>query len=194
MAEPSTRERILDVAAELFIEQGYDGTSLREIADRMGFTKAALYYHFPSKEKILEALLEPFLAIADEMRRRLTKADTIEEWADALAWTIDEALPHRWMFSLLDRNRGVVRALADDSDFFRDHEHWHEQIQATAMRLGRTFDERTRLVCTLGVIAGLDDFGGAELMASDPEQARALLKAISREILGLSKRRRGAPA
>ncbi len=46
------RERILDVALELFTEQGYEKTSLREIADRLGVTKAALYYHFPSKGDI----------------------------------------------------------------------------------------------------------------------------------------------
>ena len=46
-----TRQRILDVSAELFVEQGYDGTSLREIADRLGFTKAALYYHFPARSR-----------------------------------------------------------------------------------------------------------------------------------------------
>ena len=51
-----TRQRILDVAAELFAEQGYDGTSLREIAERIGVTKAALYYHFQSKDQILQAL------------------------------------------------------------------------------------------------------------------------------------------
>ena len=47
-----TRERILDAALDLFIEQGYDKTSLREIAERVGVTKAALYYHFESKEEI----------------------------------------------------------------------------------------------------------------------------------------------
>ena len=52
----STRERILDVALELFGAQGYDGTSLRQIAEQLGVTKAALYYHFESKEDILRAL------------------------------------------------------------------------------------------------------------------------------------------
>jgi AcrR family transcriptional regulator len=41
-----TRQRILDVALDLFIEQGFDGTSLRQIAEQLGVTKAALYYHF----------------------------------------------------------------------------------------------------------------------------------------------------
>ncbi|MFC7531622.1 TetR/AcrR family transcriptional regulator [Actinoplanes sp. GCM10030250] len=55
-----TRERILRVALELFAEQGYDRTSLRQISDRLQITKASLYYHFQSKEEILEAILGEF--------------------------------------------------------------------------------------------------------------------------------------
>jgi len=51
--ENTTRERILDIALELFTEQGYEKTSLRQIAERLGFSKAAIYYHFASKEDIL---------------------------------------------------------------------------------------------------------------------------------------------
>src|SRR5689334_6060193 len=47
------RDRILRVALELFTEHGYDGTSLREIAEELDVTKAALYYHFKSKDAIL---------------------------------------------------------------------------------------------------------------------------------------------
>ena len=44
------------MALDLFIEKGYDKTSLREIAEQLGVTKAALYYHFASKDDILMAL------------------------------------------------------------------------------------------------------------------------------------------
>ena len=44
------------MALDLFTEKGFDGTSLREIAERLGVTKAALYYHFASKDDILMAL------------------------------------------------------------------------------------------------------------------------------------------
>jgi AcrR family transcriptional regulator len=53
-----TREKIRAVALELFAEQGYDKTSLREIAERLDVTKAALYYHFKSKEDIVASLFE----------------------------------------------------------------------------------------------------------------------------------------
>lgn len=53
-----TRQRILDVAAGQFAARGYAGTSIRDIADALGVTKAALYYHFSSKEEILQALVD----------------------------------------------------------------------------------------------------------------------------------------
>ncbi|MGI8449208.1 MAG: TetR/AcrR family transcriptional regulator [Streptosporangiaceae bacterium] len=66
-----TRRRILAVALELFSTRGYAGTSMRDIAETMGMTKAALYYHFESKEQILEAVTEP---IRVEMDRFLHEA------------------------------------------------------------------------------------------------------------------------
>ncbi|MGH9099492.1 MAG: TetR/AcrR family transcriptional regulator, partial [Acidimicrobiales bacterium] len=44
MSQSPTRDRILDTALLLFTEKGFDATSLQEIADRLGFTKAAIYY------------------------------------------------------------------------------------------------------------------------------------------------------
>jgi AcrR family transcriptional regulator len=58
-AHDRTRGRILEVALELFAEHGFAATSTREISERLGFTKAALYYHFRTKDELLEALLEP---------------------------------------------------------------------------------------------------------------------------------------
>ena len=62
-----TRSQIQEVALELFAEQGYDKTSLREIAERLGITKAAVYYHFRTKEDILASLFDALLAGFDEI-------------------------------------------------------------------------------------------------------------------------------
>jgi AcrR family transcriptional regulator len=64
---PRTRDRILDVALELFTEKGYDATSMREIAERLGITKPALYYHFDSKDDIVRALLADMEQQVDEL-------------------------------------------------------------------------------------------------------------------------------
>lgn len=45
--------------------RGVEKTSLREIAERLGITKAALYYHFPSKDALLRSLIDPFFAEID---------------------------------------------------------------------------------------------------------------------------------
>jgi AcrR family transcriptional regulator len=66
-ATSSTRARIQEVAIELFIEHGYEATSLREIAERLGVTKAALYYHFKSKEEIVQSLLQDQAARLDAL-------------------------------------------------------------------------------------------------------------------------------
>jgi TetR/AcrR family transcriptional regulator, cholesterol catabolism regulator len=57
----STRERVLVTAAGLFQEKGYDGTSMSELAKRVGITAAGLYWHFSSKEEILIEYLESVL-------------------------------------------------------------------------------------------------------------------------------------
>jgi AcrR family transcriptional regulator len=52
------RRAMLETAAEMFAEKGYVGTNLRDIADALGMSRPGLYYHFPSKEKLLEAIVE----------------------------------------------------------------------------------------------------------------------------------------
>ncbi|WP_062203652.1 TetR/AcrR family transcriptional regulator [Demequina salsinemoris] len=62
-----TRARIQEVALERFTDNGYDQTSLREIAEELGVTKAALYYHFKTKEEILDSLLAQAATQIDEL-------------------------------------------------------------------------------------------------------------------------------
>lgn len=56
--EPPTRDRILRIAGRLFYDQGYPSTSMKMIANGVGITPGALYWHFPSKAAILSAFLE----------------------------------------------------------------------------------------------------------------------------------------
>ena len=79
------REEILDAAAELFTSRGYAATSTRMIADAVGVRQASLYYHFTSKEELLEELLagtvRPSLAFA----AALDEAPTAEAGLFSLA-------------------------------------------------------------------------------------------------------------
>lgn len=86
--DTGTRERILDTAATLFMEHGYAESPLSAIAKEIGITKASLYYHFPSKDSILVALVSPLLdridALLDGMPEHFDTFD--ERWAFMLAY------------------------------------------------------------------------------------------------------------
>lgn len=55
------REKILETAKNLFVNQGYHGMSMREISEALGVSKAALYYHFKDKEELFLAILRTYL-------------------------------------------------------------------------------------------------------------------------------------
>ena len=75
-ARPSTVERILDAAEQLFAEQGIAHTSLRRITAAAGVNLAAVHYHFRSKDGLIEALI--LRRLADANRRRLELLDGAE--------------------------------------------------------------------------------------------------------------------
>jgi len=71
LTRDETRDRILKVALQLIADQGFAATSTREISERLGFTKAALYYHFRTKEDLLAAIVAPAI---EDLRMLLGKA------------------------------------------------------------------------------------------------------------------------
>jgi len=119
-----TRERIQAVALELFAEQGYEKTSLREIAERLGVTKAALYYHFKSKEDIVSSLVEDYFG----------QIDALIEWGRSQPGTAESrgAVLSRYfgiveegseVFRMLQQNQAALSSLASAkhrSELFRE--------------------------------------------------------------------------
>jgi AcrR family transcriptional regulator len=184
-----TRERILEVASELFIEQGYDGTSLREISDRLGFTKAALYYHFQSKEEILRELLLPFDTLLDELLERLEGAADVDGWADALTWIVDGVFDYLDFFRLVERNRNVVASMRFESKK-DDHAEMHARVEAAAHAAASSVSEEVRMVAALGAVTGFDDWAPTLLKTADAAILRQELTACVRDVLGLARPRR----
>jgi AcrR family transcriptional regulator len=149
-----TRERILDVALDLFIEKGYDKTSLREIAEQLGVTKAALYYHFPSKQDILLAL---HYRIHDLFRDAFTRFGNIEpdpgSWPDVFDYLIGEMLANRKLFLVHERNRAALEEVHR-----RDHMPDHVDLEVLFRRIASDPDiplrDRVRFTCAQGVMLG----------------------------------------
>ncbi len=122
-----TRQRIQSVALELFAEQGYDKTSLREIAERLGVTKAALYYHFKSKEDIVTSLVEDFFGQIDGLIEwGRTQPGTPESRAEVLSRYFAIVADGMDVFRMLQQNQATVNTLAaakNRSELFRERMH-----------------------------------------------------------------------
>ena len=71
------RQTILDAASRLFIEKGFAGTNINDIADAVGVTRTALYYYFPSKEHMLEALTEDVTEKAGLLAQSVSRRDAL---------------------------------------------------------------------------------------------------------------------
>jgi AcrR family transcriptional regulator len=119
-----TRSRLCQLALELFAEQGYEKTSLREIAERLGVTKAALYYYFKSKEDIVRSLVEDYFAEMDSLiawaktqpRDRETRAKVVSRYLDIVANGSE-------VFKMLQQNQAAVSGLAaakERGELFRE--------------------------------------------------------------------------
>ncbi|MGD0119772.1 MAG: TetR family transcriptional regulator [Candidatus Binatus sp.] len=91
-----TRDRVLQVAQALFAERGYRGTSLRDIAKRIGIKAPSLLHHFPSKQQL-------YLAVLDKM------FESLEDAANALAWGRES------------RQERMRQAVGDAIDFIASH-------------------------------------------------------------------------
>jgi AcrR family transcriptional regulator len=120
-----TRERIRQVALSLFIRHGFSHTTLQDIADELGLTRAALYYHHPSKDRLIASLVQP-------------AKDDID---DFLAWAAHTGPPHREIlegfFDLNHRHRLIVLALVRDPTGLGsiDAEGWVTDLAVQAQRL-----------------------------------------------------------
>ncbi|MEV0719050.1 helix-turn-helix domain-containing protein [Asanoa sp. NPDC050611] len=144
MAE-STRGRIQAVALELFTENGYEKTSLREIAERLGVTKAALYYHFKSKDEIVSSFAED----------RLRRLDEIIEWAQA-----QPPGP--------ERRQKLLSRYADE--FFASNHpsvmRFFEQNQTVVKTMSAGVEMRDRMMRVAGLMADDADDPPAQLRAA----------------------------
>src|ERR1700722_3476978 len=112
-----TRSRVQEVALELFAEQGYEKTSLREIAERLGVTKAALYYHFKSKEDIVHSFTDDyFVAIDDLVDWGKQQPRTEETRREVLNRYVGIVLGGGEVFRFLEQNRAAVQAMEAGKD------------------------------------------------------------------------------
>ncbi|HVX21482.1 MAG TPA: TetR/AcrR family transcriptional regulator [Acidimicrobiales bacterium] len=182
--EKNTRERILDVALDLFIEKGFDKTSLREIAEQLGFSKAALYYHFASKDDILMALhmrLHDLGAVAIERLGSLPAGTG--SWRVLLGDMVDDMLANRKIFVMHQRNQAAFENLHREDHHDEAHQDMEELFRQALADPSVPVADRVRLSCALGAVVTSLVLAGSMFDDVPSDQLGDLLRATVDDIL-----------
>lgn len=174
----NTRQRIQDIALELFLEQGYEKTALREIADKLGVTKAALYYHFKTKEDILAGLFQDVGRELDEViawgREQPGELAVKQELLARCSLIFTSAAP---LFTILQANQATLSDLSVGQDF-------KDRVAALAALIT---EPDASVACRVRCVSALLtlNFGvyAIQLIEGDPEEKRLALLASACDLL-----------
>ncbi len=179
----NTRDEIVAVAMRMFIDRGYDKTSLREIAEEIGVTKAALYYHFRTKEEIAQAALDA----------HISRLDALLEWVRQTppSRARDEELVDR-LQGLFQGDSGNAMRFGQVNPTVLNREQFGKTHVAQIRRLvgllaeARGDAESTvRAVLAFGavVMGALDDGFEAMLLPGSRDEQRAATRRVALELL-----------
>ncbi|WP_227984997.1 TetR/AcrR family transcriptional regulator [Nocardia spumae] len=127
VAGQSTKDAIREAAIRLFSNKGFEQTSLREVADAVGITKASLYYHYASKLDLLLAIIEP---VFDDMKRVVDELDGVpyspQRAREVLEHQLRTLLRHRTAGTMCVRD--TVAILNAIGDRYPDMLYMHERL------------------------------------------------------------------
>jgi AcrR family transcriptional regulator len=180
-----TRRRVLDVSRDLISRQGYAGTSIADIAKRLGTSKAAIYHYFGSKEELLEALLaEPLLVYARIAERAAQGAPAAELLAAVIELTAASG-----NLAGFDNDPSTMRVLEERArrpDVLENSERIIEALAGSDASPQAQIRARAAFtVAKEGTAAAAAACGGAGLSVADrAELLSAALRALAAEPVG----------
>ncbi|GAA2343742.1 TetR/AcrR family transcriptional regulator [Dactylosporangium salmoneum] len=183
MVRSSTRDEILGAAARLFATTGYKGTSLHDIAVEVGCSKAALLYHFDSKEAILTELCAPAIAELEQLHARLDGLDDATARTAAIEGFVGLSMRYRKEIQVI---YGDLPGLLQQPAFQRVH----LMTQKVCKILAGTSGSPTSVIAAKLVLAGIPAiaFGIDQELHdySDEELRAALVEAATRALAPLT--------
>jgi AcrR family transcriptional regulator len=181
-----TRQRLVEVAVELFTRHSVAGTSLQMISDELGLTKSAIYHHFRTREELLSAVIEPLMAevtglveAAEARRGARARADHLIVGFATLAASNRELVP------LLSGDPGVLELLRMRSE-------WAAVVRRQMSLLADVEPGLGGQVKAVMVMSGLASAVGADYGDVDDDALREQLIAAGRRSLGLRSPRDGS--
>jgi AcrR family transcriptional regulator len=180
-----TRTRLLGTALRLFADHGVEGTSLQMIADALGVTKAAVYYHFKTKAEITEAVAEPGIRELDvlvvEAAKQRRRGAQIDQLLDGF---VDLVVRHRVLVALFSSDPGINRAIEKSA-------HGMEGFKNAliAILAGPDPDVAARVTAMVALTGVAMAGGSPDLAELDDETLRRELVDVGRRLMGRPRRR-----
>ena len=173
-----TRARIHDVALDVFCERGYERATLREIADNLGITRPALYYHYRSKDDILTCIHRELAGYVDEVidwaKSRPPQLSTRQAMLDRLA----ELLSGPWgkFMRFAQENEAALRNVSSACEF-------NDRMDAIADLLSPSGTVRGRLNGRLALSALFMANGRGDKLGGTHRQRMSGALATARELV-----------
>ncbi|MFN8227582.1 MAG: TetR/AcrR family transcriptional regulator [Mycobacterium sp.] len=183
-----TRQRLLNVGMTLVSQHGFGGTSLQMIADELGFTKAAIYHHFRTRDHLLIALMEPML---HDIRRVVELAEsqrTPRTQVDAMV---------AGFATVVAKNRSLAAVMVFDPDVHRILQlqpDWGDLIVRQLTLLTQLDEGATAIIKATALMTGLAGAATGAPTDIDEQALIAELTEIGRRTMGLRPPRRQSEA
>jgi AcrR family transcriptional regulator len=177
----ATRARLVETAADAFVEEGYGSTSVRDIADRAGLTSGAIYGHFSNKANLLGEAVR--LRLTEDLEHRGTFEET--DLADWLAHNFRDYRLRRELRALIVE--GAAAARTDDEvrrllhDVVRaKEEEWASDYRGVWEREGldRSIDPESVLLLLLAAEMGLGVLEALEVDLPAPDVLAAVVRKL----------------
>ena len=175
----NTRDEILSAAARLFAAAGFKGTSLHDIAVEVGCSKAALLYHFDSKEAILTSLCAPAIADLEQLYNRLETLDETAARQAAVEGFVELCMRYRAEIQII---YGDLPGLLQQPALHKVHAmttRMCEMLAGPGAGLGRTIAAKLVLAGIPAIVGG---FEYEERNYSDEELRAGLVEAATQAL------------
>jgi AcrR family transcriptional regulator len=174
-----TRRRLLESAMKLFGQYSFAGTSLQMIADDLDLTKAAIYYHFRTRDHLLIALMAPILteigAVVENAERQRDARARAEVMVDGYA-------------DIVSRNRALAAVTTFDPSVrcvLRNQPEWSAVIERQLALLAGADSSVPGSINAAVVMTGLAGGASTASRAIDDDTLRRHLVEVGRRTLGL---------
>jgi AcrR family transcriptional regulator len=183
-----TRQRLLDISTALISRHGFAGTSLQMIADELGFTKAAIYYHFRTRDQLLVALMEPILLQIRQVVERAESQSTPRTQMETMV---------AGFAGVVAKNRSLAAVMVFDPDVHRvlqSQPDWGDLIVRQLALLMQLDSDTSGVIKATALMTGLAGAATGAPPDVDEHELVEELCQIGRRVMGLRQPKRQSTA